>query len=101
MSIHTASDPYFSPCTPSRCWTQGKPQKLVYLRKALMWYLKEECSPLESLLVDTRDRHMWGHGQAENGVIYAYIDKQLQSMGVEDQWEALGDRCCMSMKGAP
>lgn len=66
-----------------------------------MWYLKEECSPLESLLVDTRERHMWGHGQAENGVIYAYIDKQLQSMPVEDQWEALGSRCCMSMKGAP
>lgn len=84
-----------------RCWTQGKPQKLVYLRKALMWYLKEECSPLESLLVDTRDRHMWGRGTPEHGVIYAYIDAGLKNMNSDDQWEALSSRCCMAMQGAP
>lgn len=84
-----------------RCWTQGKPQKLVYLRKALMWYLKEECSPLESLLVDTRERHFWGHGKAENGVVYAYIEQQLGRLPMEEQWELLSKRCCMSMRGAP
>eukprot|EP01034_Spumella_vulgaris_P027690 gene27690-34452_t len=31
------------------CWTQGKPDKLINLRKALMWYLTEECSPLEAI----------------------------------------------------
>lgn len=84
-----------------RCWTQGKPQKLVYLRKALMWYLKEECSPLEALLVDTRERHFWGHGTPQNGVIYAFIDKTLGQLQVQDQWNVLSRRCCTSMKGAP
>jgi hypothetical protein len=32
------------------CWTQGKPQKLEYLRKANMWYLNEKCSPLNELI---------------------------------------------------
>jgi hypothetical protein len=32
------------------CWTQGKPQKLEYLRKAKMWYLSDTCSPLETLI---------------------------------------------------
>eukprot|EP00605_Chrysophyceae_sp_TOSAG23-4_P001317 GSChrysophyteH1.ASY1.ANO1.1432.1 assembled CDS len=32
------------------CWTQGKPQKLEYLRKAKMWYLQEQCSALEDLI---------------------------------------------------
>lgn len=84
-----------------RCWTQGKPQKLVYLRKALMWYLKEECSPLEALLVDTRERHFWGHGTPVHGVIYEYIDSYLKGLPVVQQWDKLGERCCMAMKGAP
>lgn len=32
------------------CWTQGKPQKLDYLRKASMWYLSEKCSALPDLI---------------------------------------------------
>ena len=32
------------------CWTQGKPQKLEYMRTAHMWYLTESCSPLENLI---------------------------------------------------
>ena len=32
------------------CWTQGKPQKLEYLRKAKMWYLQEQCSALDDLI---------------------------------------------------
>jgi len=32
------------------CWTQGKPQKLDYLRKAKMWYLTEKCSALPDLI---------------------------------------------------
>lgn len=32
------------------CWTQGKTDKLKYLRKASMWYLHEQCSPLEAYL---------------------------------------------------
>ena len=30
------------------CWTQGKPDKLIYLKKANMWYLNPSCSDLES-----------------------------------------------------
>jgi hypothetical protein len=84
-----------------RCWTQGKPQKLVYLRKALMWYLKEECSPLEALLVDTRERHLWGHGNPVHGTIYSYIDENLKELPAATQWDKLGERCCSAMKGAP
>lgn len=66
-----------------------------------MWYLKEECSQLEALLVDTRDRHMWGSGKPVNGAIYAYIEQNLQGLSVGEQWEKLGERCCSAMKGAP
>ena len=40
-----------------RCWTQGKPEKLVYLRKVKMWYLSETCSPLDNL---RPDGHVFG-----------------------------------------
>jgi hypothetical protein len=32
------------------CWTQGKPQKLEYLRKANMWYLSDKCAALADLV---------------------------------------------------
>jgi hypothetical protein len=66
-----------------------------------MWYLKEECSPLETMLVDTRERHFWGHGTPVPGAIYSYIEQNLKSLPTRDQWDQLGDRCCTMMKGAP
>ena len=68
------------------CWTQGKPDKLLYLRKALMWYLTDVCSPLQALV--------------PRGVIY---EENLGRAGksVGERWDALGARCCTSMPGAP
>ena len=43
---HNQEDPYHF----HMCWTQGKPQKLDYLRLAKMWYLQEQCSALPDLI---------------------------------------------------
>ena len=70
------------------CWTQGKPDKLMYLRKALMWYLSELCSPLEALEPD--------------GVVYQQlVTLDQQGTPAAQRWEQLGAQCCMSVKGAP
>ena len=70
------------------CWTQGKPDKLMYLRKALMWYLSELCSPLEAL--------------EPGGVVHQQL-VTLENVGTprQERWDQLGAQCCMSVKGAP
>ena len=78
-----------------RCWTQGKPDKLVYLRKAKMWYLTEQCSPLEALVArDEREE------SSSDGPIYTMITKNTD-LPMETQWDKLGEMCCTSVKGAP
>ena len=93
------------PPPPIRCWTQGKPQKLVYLRKASMWYLTEQCSPLESLQADTRDRKRQRFGGTpEPGPIYEHVQHLVQSIGenqMDAVWRKFSSRCCMRMEGAP
>ena len=70
------------------CWTQGKPDKLMYLRKANMWYMTELCSPLEALEPD--------------GVVYQQIVATHHAGGdPQERWDQLGVQCCRSMKGAP
>jgi len=70
------------------CWTQGKPDKLMYLRKAKMWYLTELCSPLEAL--------------EPGGVVYQQVVTQ-EHLGTPSpqRWDQLGAQCCTSVKGAP
>jgi hypothetical protein len=66
------------------CWTQGKPDKLVYLRRAKMWYLTEQCSPLEELI--------------PKGRVY----ESLKWRSVDGfAWSSLAETCCTSMSGAP
>jgi hypothetical protein len=77
-----------------RCWTQGKPDKLIYLRKALMWYLTETCSPLEAL-VAANDRV----ADSTDGPVYTYINENA-GLSATDQWNRLGEMCCTAMKGA-
>jgi len=80
------------------CWTQGKPDKLKYLRLASMWYLTPECSPLENLI--------------QGGSVYSMVQRMgaSQTFGlrgsrgadVYDSWDSGVDgRCCMSMPGGP
>ena len=68
------------------CWTQGKPDKLKYLRLALMWYLTDTCSPLESLI--------------PKGSVFEENAKALNAP-IDQRWNALSSKCCSSMKGAP
>lgn len=88
-----------------RCWTQGKPDKLIYLRKAKMWYLTETCSPLEALIEDPligknqEERERLG-GKSEPGPLYK-MSIANQKMSVDEQWKRLGEMCCMAMDGAP
>lgn len=83
-----------------RCWTQGKPDKLVYLRKSSMWYLTEECSPLEALIeapfAPGNDRRK----TLPAGEIYKF-SQTILDRPILEQWDALGNRCCMSMPNAP
>ena len=41
-------DKKVSPYSFHMCWTQGKPDKLIYLKKASMWYLSDQCSNLDA-----------------------------------------------------
>ena len=63
------------------CWTQGKPDKLVYLRKAHMWYLKDACSPLEYL---KPDGHVFG----------LVLEREEGGHDGEKRWELLSRTCC-------
>lgn len=90
-------------CLPRyfRCWTQGKPDKLIYLRKAAMWYLTEVCSPLENLIEAPF------HPEERNkvlppGEIFKFTDALVKKTSdVQEQWAELGSKCCMRMPDAP
>lgn len=83
-------------CDRCRCWTQGKPDKLKNLRLARMWYLTEQCSPLESLVAkDDRE-----DGATTDGPIYTAIMKNTD-LPQDVQWDKLGEMCCTAVEGAP
>eukprot|EP01038_Epipyxis_sp_PR26KG_P013922 gene13922-18671_t len=84
------------------CWTQGKPDKLIYLKKSSMWYLTPHCSPLEALIADNIVK---GEKKGEKkslgpGPIYDFL-KEISEESAFDQWEKLGEKCCTSMPNAP
>ena len=75
-------------CLIRRCWTQGKPQKLEYLRHARMWYLTESCSTLNTLT----------HG----GIVSTATSRMTEAgASVSAKWDKLSRACCMAMPGAP
>lgn len=85
------------------CWTQGKPDKLKYLKLAKMWYLTEQCSPLDAFIVNK---------QGAAGVVYKDMKKtymlaevRSKSKSIHEKqsvlWAHMGSKCCMSMPGAP
>lgn len=79
----------------TRCWTQGKPDKLVYLRKAKMWYLSETCSPLEALVA--QNEKVEG---SVDGPVYTMINNNAE-LPTDIQWDKLSEMCCSAMDGAP
>jgi hypothetical protein len=91
-----------------RCWTQGKPDKLIYLRKSKMWYLTEQCSPLPNLISGAElSKQEFEEMSIEAGVkmtkqgdVYKQA-AQYFSLPKEEQWKQLSSLCCNQMPGAP
>eukprot|EP00981_Chlorochromonas_danica_P009531 scaffold2721_cov181-Ochromonas_danica.AAC.9 len=100
MKLLRQHDPSIHPYNFHMCWTQGKPDKLIYLRKAAMWYLTEECSPLDALIgPDPNSRRMEDHKRPE-GVVYSFVHSR-KDLSVVEKWDALSHRCCSAMPDAP
>jgi len=90
------------------CWTQGKPDKLKYLRLASMWYLTPQCSPLENLIqggnVYAMVRRMSAGSPASLRGSRGEREGEVEATGgaAFDKWDYGVDRsCCMSMQGGP
>ena len=91
------------------CWTQGKPDKLKYLRQASMWYLTPQCSPLENLiqggnvyamvqLLSDGQPALRGSGSDEKAGAETAKDAGV----VLNKWYyGMDSRCCSSMPGGP
>eukprot|EP01031_Cornospumella_fuschlensis_P023523 gene23523-28529_t len=86
------------------CWTQGKSEKLRYLRNVKMWYLSEVCSPLENLIESGYEQHegggLRGASNGESGKVFQYVEG-LKDMEIDKQWNSLAHMCCNMMDGAP
>lgn len=61
------------------CWTQGKPDKLKYMREVDIWYLQEICSPLENVIP--------GGSVYENSRLWRNLPQ-------ESKWRSLSNFCC-------
>jgi len=68
------------------CWTEGKPEKLIYLRNVKMWYLSETCSVHDNLRPDGK-------------IFESVSDKVIHNNDI--RWEHLSSLCCTVMDGAP
>ena len=77
------------------CWTQGKPQKLEYLKKVKMWYLLPVCSELPDLISPKGEIYL---GVKNKNKDYHSITKQgVRGAETESEaWAFLGHQCCSS-----
>jgi hypothetical protein len=84
---------------------------LNYLKKVKMWYLTDQCSPLEALIADAKLSEFETEGEwrrsrkkrrheEKPGEVYLYA-KQHESESKKKRWEGVGDMCCTSVHGAP
>ena len=75
-------DKKVSPYSFHMCWTQGKPDKLIYLKKASMWYLSEQCSDLEAY--------------TEKGRAFEQVVKLggMKGLTRERRWAKMAGLCC-------
>lgn len=60
-----------------------------------MWYLSEQCSPLEALVA--KDEREEG---TVDGPIYTAIMKNTD-FPMDVQWDKLSEMCCTAVSGAP
>ncbi len=80
------------------CWTQGKPDKLKYLKLAKMWYLTEQCTPLDAYI---------GRGGVISNMrrFYALPSVRSAQKTIKEKqevlWDRMGSLCCTSVEGAP
>ena len=85
------------------CWTQGKPDKLKYLKLAKMWYLTEQCSPLDAFIVNKQGAA--GAVYRDMKKTYMLTEVRSKSKSIHEKqsvlWAHMGSKCCMSMPGAP
>ncbi len=91
MLFNQQIDPYHF----HMCWTQGKPQKLEYLKKAKMWYLNENCTALDNYIpprgnvfkeMDLEYKICTRNGkEANNGKGQACYRRN---------WQLLSQKCC-------
>ena len=81
------------------CWTQGKPDKLKYLKIANMWYLTPQCSALEDFILDKSGK-VGKAGAVYRQVRDYYRDPLIASKGGDIAkkqsylWDKLGSTCC-------
>jgi hypothetical protein len=69
-----------------RCWTEGKPEKLIYLKNVKMWYLTDTCSVHDNLRPDGK-------------IFESVSSKVIHNNDV--RWDHLSSLCCTVMEGAP
>lgn len=60
-----------------------------------MWYLTEQCSPLEALVAMNEKIE-----DSVDGPIYTAINRNAD-LPKDIQWDKLGEMCCSAMQGAP
>ena len=75
------------------CWTQGKPQKLDYLKKAKMWYLQPVCSDLPDLISPKGEIYLRVKDKSRS---YSAIKGVRGAEGESEAWAFLGQTCCTS-----
>lgn len=62
-----------------------------------MWYLSEQCSPLEALVAQNEKIE-----NSVDGPIYLKINENAAAELPKDiQWDKLSEMCCSAMDGAP
>lgn len=64
-----------------------------------MWYLTPICSPLEALIEEPMDENDRSK-KFPPGEIYKFA-KGVEKLPQKEQWDRIGEKCCMFMPGAP
>ena len=71
-----------------------------------MWYLTEECSPLDVLISEPRGKgNEYESWEAQSlrgspGPIYSYVQDHAY-LSIDQQWRMLSEQCCHLMPNAP
>lgn len=85
------------------CWTQGKPDKLKYLKLAKMWYLSEQCTPLEAFIVNKQGAAGGVYKDMKKSYMLPEVRSKSKTIHEKQRvlWAHMASKCCMSVPGAP